>query len=115
MDKKVSIVLIFIVFLGLVGGVQAQDKEYYWKRLDVDITVQENSDILITETWELAFTEGSFHFIYRSVPTDRLEDISLVKVLVDGQKTVPGREDPYTYETYYDDGDYSTIVPVKHA
>jgi len=106
MVRKVSIALILIVFLGLVGGVQAQGKEYYWNRLDVDITVQKNSDILITEAWELTFTEGSFHFIYRNVPTDRLEDISLVKVLVDGQKAVSGRETPYTYETYYHDGDY---------
>lgn len=110
MSRKVSIALILIVFLGLVGGVQAQDKEYYWKRLDVDITVQKNSDILITETWELTYTEGSFHFIYRNVPTDRLEDISLVKVLIDGKKAVPGRETPYTYETYYDDGDYTVKV-----
>ncbi|HAL62161.1 MAG TPA: hypothetical protein DCP08_07120, partial [Chloroflexi bacterium] len=116
MSRKVSIALILIVFLGLVGGVQAQDKEYYWNRLDVDITVQGNSDILVTETWELTYTEGRFHFIYRNVPTDRLEDISLVKVLVDGQKAVPGREAPYTYETYYDGGNYVIKVyfPYTH-
>ncbi|MCJ7666915.1 MAG: DUF2207 domain-containing protein, partial [Anaerolineae bacterium] len=106
MSRKLSIALIFVVFLGLVGGVRAQDQDLYWDRLDADITVQKNSDILITETWEVTFTEGSVHSLYRNVPTDRLEDISLVEVLADGQKTVPGRETPYTYETYYEDDDY---------
>ena len=106
MSRKVSVALILMVFLGLVGGVRAQDKELYWDRLDVYIDVQSNSDMLITETWEVTFTSGEFHFAYRDVPFNRVEDISLVKILADGKEVVPGDGQAYTYEAYDDDGDY---------
>ncbi len=97
--------------LSLPASVESQQgnasgKALYWKRLDVEITVLPNSDIHIIETWEIVFTSGGFHFGYRSIPTDRLEGIADVEVWEGDRRFRPGHGGEYTYETYYDDGDF---------
>lgn len=95
-----SLIAVFFV-LGIVGVSQAQsNKSFYWDRMDVDITVQENSDLHIVETWEATFTRGEFRFAYRDIPTDRLTGISNVAVSEgDRQFTHAQTEAPYTFLT----------------
>jgi len=42
--------------------------------------VQPNSDILVEETQQIQFTSGDFHFGYRAVPLDRVDQITDVEV-----------------------------------
>ncbi len=80
-------VLALALFLVLVmsGVSQAQlEKTFFWNRLDVDITVQPNSDLLIVETWEATFTRGTFRCADRDIPMGRLTGISDVAVSGDG-------------------------------
>jgi len=46
MSKKrlLGLLVITVLLFGLAGVVQAQSKTYIWDRLDVDITVLDNSN-----------------------------------------------------------------------
>ncbi len=107
-NRLLGLLIITALFLGLAGAVQAQDKTYIWDRLDVDITVLDNSDIRIVETQQFTYTSGEFHFGYREIPTGRLESIADVEVWEGERQYQRGHGSNYTYETFYnDDGDFT--------
>ena len=62
-ERLVVLLVITALFLGLTGIVQAQTKTYIWDRLDVDITVLENSDIRIVETQQFTYASGTEIFL----------------------------------------------------
>jgi len=110
MSKKrlLGLLVITVLLFGLAGVVQAQSKTYIWDRLDVDITVLDNSNIRIVESQQFTYVSGEFHFGYREIPTDRLERITDVEVWEGDRQYQPGRGGDYTYETFYnDDGDFT--------
>ncbi|MBX7214683.1 MAG: DUF2207 domain-containing protein [Thermoflexales bacterium] len=74
---RALLVGLIVVFLGMpLMAVQAQDKTLEWTRLDVDIAVQPNGDLRITETNVIRFTSGTFSFGYRDIDRSRLTSIS---------------------------------------
>jgi uncharacterized membrane protein len=83
--------LIIALVTGL-GIAQAQDKTLYWQRYDVDLTVQPNSDILVEETQQIAFTGGTFTFGFAAIPLDRVEQITDLQLA----ELIDGSERPYT-------------------
>ena len=94
-----SLLFVLVLFATVGGAVRAQDKQYYWEFINVDITVLENSDIRIVETQKYVFTRGSFHFAYRNIPTNRLDSITDVRVQENGQDYRRGSESPGTFTT----------------
>jgi hypothetical protein len=82
----------FVIALATLGIAQAQDKSLYWQRYDVALKVQPNSDILVEETQQIQFTSGDFHFGYRAIPLDRVDQITDVGV----SEIVNGSERRYT-------------------
>ncbi|HID86301.1 MAG TPA: DUF2207 domain-containing protein, partial [Anaerolineae bacterium] len=90
---------VLALLLLLVGTAQAQDKSYYWERLDVEITVLPNADMEIVETQEFVFIGGPFRYVYRDIPTDKLEAITDVEVWEGDRQYAPGRKGEYTYAT----------------
>jgi hypothetical protein len=108
MDKRRLTGLLFaLVLLFTVGQVaSAQDQQYYWEFIDVDLTVLENSDIRVVETQKFVFTRGSFHFAYRNIPTSRLDSIVDVSVSEGEVRYVRGTETPSTFTTSREDGDF---------
>jgi uncharacterized membrane protein YgcG len=87
-----GLLLAFVVILGSWGAAQAQDKSLYWQRYDVNITVQQNSDMLVEEIQQIAFTSGTFRFGFAAIPLDRVERITDVEV----SEIINGVERPYT-------------------
>ncbi len=83
--------LALAVLWGSMGAAQAQEKSLYWQRYDVNITVQQNSDMLVEEIQQIAFTSGTFRFGFRAIPLDRVERIADVQV----SEIVAGVERPY--------------------
>lgn len=112
MKAKLRIGLILFAALALLGlstAVEAQARSLYWKRLDVDIVVQPNGDMRITETNDIVFEGGPFRFGYAYIPPGRWEDIRDVSVSDETgrvyQRGSPGT--PYTYSTERDeDGNF---------
>ena len=66
-----GLVLLLAFMLFLLGGLtiaQAQEKTLYWERYDVNLTVEPNSDILVEEIQQIAFTSGTFTFGFAAIP-----------------------------------------------
>ena len=50
-----------IIMLVLPAAAAAQDKQYHYGFINVDIAVQPNGDLRITEVIQYVFTYGEFH------------------------------------------------------
>jgi len=71
-----TLLLALTLALALTGVAQAQGQSLYWERFDVNVTVLPSGDFVVEEIQEIVFTSGEFHFGYRSIPMDRLENIT---------------------------------------
>lgn len=87
-----GMLLALVIVLAGWGVAQAQEKSLYWQRYDVNITVQQNSDMLVEEIQQIVFTSGTFRFGFAAIPLDRVERISDVQV----SEVINGVERPYT-------------------
>jgi len=106
MRRLLSLALAVVLAAVLAQTSWAQEKQYYWDAIDVDITVLENSDIRVVETQTFVFTQGTFRFAYRDIPMDRLESITEVTVSEDGLDYTPGREVAQGFTTSREDGNF---------
>jgi len=87
-----------IIVLLIPAAAQAQSKTLYWERYDVDITVQQNGDLLVEEQQTIVFTSGSFHYGYRTIPMDKTDGIVNVEVWEQSQQyTQSSSQDEYTF------------------
>ncbi|RME81295.1 MAG: DUF2207 domain-containing protein, partial [Caldilineae bacterium] len=68
------------VLVVLTLPASAQTKTLYWDRFDVDITVNRDGTFDVAETQTIVFTNGTFTFGFRSIPTDKLESLSDIVV-----------------------------------
>jgi uncharacterized membrane protein len=100
------VLLIALVWFSAPAG--AQTKSLYWKRFDVDVTVQPNGDLRVTETQEITFLGGLFHYGYAIIPGDRLDDITDIEVWEGDRRYQTGRSGgDYTFQSGWEDGDLS--------
>ncbi len=74
-------VLLALLLLSLLPlAAQAQDRTLYWETYDVAITVQPDGCFRVVETQELVFTNGTFRFGVRTIPTEFTSSIGDVVV-----------------------------------
>ena len=86
---KKSLVLITMALTALVwlaAPSHAQTKSLYAKRYDADIQVLSNGELRVTETLEIVFQGGPFHYGYRVIALKNLDQITDVEVWGDGVK-----------------------------
>jgi len=81
--------LLTLVVLALVAAptlpiAHAQSQSLYWERFDVDIQVQPNGDLRVTETQTINFTSGVFREGYAELSTTNTDGITGVTVSEDG-------------------------------
>ena len=62
--------ILLIASLAFHGASVAQAPPFYWEFINVDIDVQENGDMLITETQKYVFTGPHTNERYRYIPLD---------------------------------------------
>ncbi|MFP4345204.1 MAG: DUF2207 family protein [Anaerolineales bacterium] len=97
--------LLLLLSMLHVGEVHAQ-KSFYWQRLDVEITVNEDGTFWVEETHVLNFSGGTFTFGYRNIDLRRIGDITNVSVEAEGRSYERSQsEAPYTFRTTIEDGD----------
>ncbi|MEA5568130.1 DUF2207 domain-containing protein [Anabaena sp. UHCC 0399] len=65
--------------------VQAQSVPFYWEFINVDIAVQTNGDMLITETQKYTFTGKYNNQRSRYIPLDKVDEITEVSVTENGR------------------------------
>lgn len=74
--------------LAISSHTLAQEVPFYWNYINVDLDVQTNGDILVTESQEYNFTADYKNQRYRYIPLDKVDEISDVTVQENG-KMIP--------------------------
>lgn len=74
------IILTVIVLLTAYGVATAQEGVVNWSRYDVNITIQENSGILVEEVHDVTLVGGATTF-RRVIPTDNVDTINVTEVI----------------------------------
>ncbi|MBD2353267.1 DUF2207 domain-containing protein [Tolypothrix sp. FACHB-123] len=78
------ITLIFCLTFSL-DHVQAESVPFYWDFINVDVAVQTNGDMLVTETQKYTFTADYTNQRYRYILIDKIDEIHEVTVSENGQ------------------------------
>jgi len=92
-----SLVLLSAIVL-TASPVGAQAKSVYAKNYDVDVAVLPNGDLRVVERLEMAFQGGPFSYGFRTIPNERLDDITDIEVREGGRTYVLDRSSgEYTY------------------
>lgn len=83
-----SILLTILISLSNIAPATAATYPYYfyWDFINVDIDVQTNGDMLITENQKYVFTKPGKNQRYRYIPLDKIEGISDVSVFEEDKK-----------------------------
>lgn len=66
--------------LSLSPGLVWADSPFYWDFIKVDVNLQTNGDLLVTETQKYTFTDNHTNQRYRYIPLDRVDQITDVEV-----------------------------------
>ena len=90
-----------LVVLSSGTPAEAQTKSLYWKRYDVDVTVQPNGDLRVIETQEIAFLGGPFHYGFRVIPGDRLDGLADIREHKPIHEVQPPCQTEIEHATYY--------------
>jgi len=122
MKRQFWLALFVALLLGLAGykAVLAQDKTLFWNRYDVNLTVQQNSDILVEERQQITFTSGSFRFGYAAIPLDRVEritDVSVSEIINSGERAyTPNSQSDYGFTSAINEGnlEITWYFPATH-
>ncbi|MCP4418785.1 MAG: DUF2207 domain-containing protein [Chloroflexi bacterium] len=87
--KLIILILVSCTILFSAGSIVAQEKSYSADRFDVDIVVQEDGSLLVTETVLFSFVGEPFTFVFRELPTNLTDGITILGAAVDG-RSYPG-------------------------
>ncbi|KST63829.1 TIGR04222 domain-containing membrane protein [Mastigocoleus testarum] len=85
LTKIIQRFFIFIsaLFLTLnvsVNHINAQAIPFFWEFINVDIVIENNGDMLVTETQKYTFTSNHKNQRYRYIPLDKVKEITNVSV-----------------------------------
>ena len=86
--KILALVIVFGFVATMILFIITKDKTvsaqksppFYWEFMNVDIDVQENGNMLVTETQKYVFTAAHTNQRYRYIPLDRVDYIDNVEV-----------------------------------
>jgi uncharacterized membrane protein YgcG len=86
-NRSILLVSCFFMMLSLticqVGF--SQEIPFYWDRIDVDLNLQTNGDLLVTETQTYIFSSDKDPQRHRYLPIDRIDEIRDVSVTENGK------------------------------
>ncbi len=89
---------ILTCFICLGIGVAQASTPFFWDSIDVDLTLETDGDLLVTETQKYVFTQNHTHERYRYIPLDGIDSITDVAVYENNE--------PLTVETGIRNNDY---------
>lgn len=84
-----SLVAVSLLFAPWRGPVA---KSYSADRFDVDVAVQADGSLEVTERLTLRFVGGPFTYVYRHLPTEYTDGIDVISASVDGVPLTEGKE-----------------------
>ncbi|MBA2285087.1 MAG: DUF2207 domain-containing protein [Ktedonobacteraceae bacterium] len=93
MLQKILGTMALIVLLLSPGGVAraaAPAKDYSADRFETQIAIQQGGSLLVTETVVFRFVGGPFTYVFRDIPTDQTDGISILSAGIDNQTLTQG-------------------------
>ena len=102
MRTRFAIFIIGLLILAAAAPGVGAAKSYRAERFDVDIVVQDDGSLLVTETVVFRFSGDPFTYVYRDLPTSLTDGITIVSAGMDGQLLSFGKA---TGQVEIDDGD----------
>ncbi|GJM42265.1 MAG: membrane protein [Ardenticatenaceae bacterium] len=88
--KLLALMVLIGALLFSVPAVFGQDKSYSADRFDVDVIVQSDGSLLVTETVDFTFVGEPFTFVFRELPTGRTDGVEIMSASVDGRSYPQG-------------------------
>jgi hypothetical protein len=88
---RLRILLIVLVCSLLAPSMALAAKSYSADRFDVDVSVQDDGSLLVTETVVFRFTGGSFDTVFRELVTDNTDGVIDIVASMDGQRFPAGK------------------------
>ena len=80
-----SLLSVLVTFLITFSHAVAQEVTFYWDYINVNIDVQNNGDMLVTETQKYVFKSDYPNQRYRYIPLDKVDEIKDVTVQENNQ------------------------------
>jgi hypothetical protein len=80
-----SLLSVLVTFLITFSHAVAQEVTFYWDYINVNIDVQNNGDMLVTETQKYVFKSDYANQRYRYIPLDKVDEIKDVTVQENNQ------------------------------
>lgn len=77
-------IVVTVMLCLTIGATQAQEKSYSAEQFNVEMRVEEGGSVLVTETAVFNFVGGPFTFVFRELPTDHTDGLSVLEASVDG-------------------------------
>lgn len=75
--RALLLIVVALLAVAIAPIARAQDdRSVVVTRRDGEITILQNGDVNVVETWQTQFIGGPFRFAFRSIPLDRVEAIS---------------------------------------
>lgn len=86
--KRIILLSIAFIFGLFIAAAQANTSNlpFYWDFINVDIDVEANGDMLVTETQKYVFNSNHTNERYRYIPLNKVDDIKDVTVEENGEK-----------------------------
>ena len=86
------VLCVLVIGLALLPVTALAAKSYSADRFDVDIAVQPDGALLVTETVVFRFVGGPFSTVLREIPTDLTDGVAQVTASMDGVALAPGTQ-----------------------
>jgi Predicted membrane protein (DUF2207) C-terminal domain/Predicted membrane protein (DUF2207) N-terminal domain len=86
-----KLILAFSLLMLLLAQRQAVPaKDYTAEHYDADIVVKEGGTLIVTETVTFKFVGGPFTYVFRNIPTDKTDGITIMSASMDDQSMQHG-------------------------
>lgn len=83
--KMLALLLALGVIAGLLGACSDDGKSYSADRFDVDLAIQPDGSLIVTETVDFRFEGGPFSYVFRDLAFNEIDGIDRLQASMDGQ------------------------------
>ncbi|MCS7247704.1 MAG: DUF2207 domain-containing protein [Anaerolineales bacterium] len=84
MSRKIFAILLVSLLLILLVSVAQAGKSYYAERFNVQLDLQPDGDMIITETVVFRFEGGPFTYAFRHISAERTDGLTFLEASMDG-------------------------------
>lgn len=92
MKRNIFLALGVVALLVLCAVYPVSARSYSADRFDVDLVVQPDGKVLVTETIDFRFAGGPYTYVFRTIEYNKLDEIDTIQASIDGQPLPEGQQ-----------------------